>query len=103
MRRIQIILGGIIAFAFVAFFLVSSTSGGAVRPGAGERTPAERREALSEGRCAVRHNGVLVGKVVGTLTPSRGNPRLRYFVEAADKRSVYHEVRIIPCATLDHE
>ena len=99
--RMPLIVGTIVALLAVGGVLVFSTSG--LRVGGGERTLEEQSELLSSGECAIR-GGRPVGRIIGTLTPSRGLPKTRYQVQAIREKKVLQvlaeEVEVVACATL---
>lgn len=68
------------------------------------RSPAEQRAMLADGRCAVRPNGDLAGKLVAPPAAGRSHPNGGYALEAIDSRRVFQagadEVSIVPCSTL---
>ena len=103
MNRSALFAGVLLTFAISGMGLLLGTSG-VIGFGSGSRTAAEQREVLSDGDCAVRPDGAVVGRVIGQLPPTRGNPRKRYVVETTVQRQVLQvytaEVRVLPCATL---
>lgn len=104
MHRLGSFLAIIAVFAATVAILLFTTSGGSIGAGGRPRSAKERSAMISDGNCAVRPNGAVVGRVVGELGPSRGSPRLRYqIVEIERHRAVQvyaNEVRLVPCTTL---
>jgi hypothetical protein len=104
MHRLGSFFAILAVFAVTAAILLFTTSGGGIGAGARPRSAKERSAMISDGNCAVRHNGAVVGRVVGELGPSRGSPRLRYqIVEIERHRAVQvyaNEVRLVPCTSL---
>ena len=102
-ESIPLVVGFVLAFIVAASILVFVTGG--LRIGGGERTAYEQAELLSSGDCAVRR-GQPVGRIVGTLTPSRGMHETRYQVQAIHEKKVLQvfaeEVQVVSCASLTH-
>lgn len=103
-ESIPLIVGFVLAFIVAAGILVFVTGG--LRVGGGERTEDEQAELLSSGECAVRA-GQPVGRIIGTLTPSRGLTKTRYQVQAIHEKKVLQvfaeEVQVVSCTSLTPE
>lgn len=104
MNRLGLIIGVVLAFAIVALGVLRSTAGDVVRIGAGSRSATEQQQMLASGQCAIRGDGVVLGKVIQVFSPTRAFPMTRYEIQALDENRVIRveegDVRLVPCRTL---
>jgi hypothetical protein len=93
-----------LAFAIVAFGLLRSTAGDALRIGRGTPSQADRQQMLVSGQCAIRGDGVVLGKVTQVFTPTRAFPMTRYEIQGLSEKRVMRveegDVRLVPCRSL---
>lgn len=95
---------GVLAILVMVGSVMVMRRRGRVETDAIPRSAVEQRALLATGECAVRPNGVVVGKRVESADAVPGGSRGGYELEAIDDRRRFRvgedEVRIVPCVTL---